>query len=212
MALQRVPGPAAADESGLTLRVRPVLQLTDDQFFELCRLNRDLRIERTAQGGLSIMAPAGGDSSALNAEITTQLGTWAKRDGTGRTFDSSGGFVLPDGAVRSPDAAWVSRARLAALSVEQRTKFLPLCPDFVIELRSPTDSLPALQDKMREYVENGARLGWLVDPLAGQVFVYRPDSPVERLAEPDSVSADPVLPGFRLEMDELRRILHPDAG
>ena len=212
MALQRVPGPAAADESGLTLRVRPVLQLTDDQFFELCRLNRDLRIERTAQGGLSIMSPAGGDSSALNAEITIQLGTWAKRDGTGRTFDSSGGFVLSDGAVRSPDAAWVSRARLAALSVEQRTKFLPLCPDFVIELRSPTDSLPALQDKMREYVANGARLGWLVDPPGAQVFVYRPDAPVERLAEPDSVSADPVLPGFRLEMDELRRILHPDAG
>ena len=157
------------------------------------------------------MSPAGGDSSALNAEITIQLGTWAKRDGTGRTFDSSGGFVLPDGAVRSPDAAWVSRARLASLTAEQRMKFLPLCPDFVIELRSPTDSLPVLQDKMREYVENGARLGWLVDPPGGQVFVYRPDAPAERLAEPDSVSADPVLRGFRLEMDELRSILHPDA-
>ena len=211
MTLQRVPGPTAADESGLTLRVRPVLQLTDDQLFDLCRLNRDLRIERTAHGGLSIMSPAGGDSSALNAEITIQLGTWAKRDGTGRTFDSSGGFVLPNGAVRSPDAAWVSRARLAALTAEQRMKFLPLCPDFVIELRSPTDSLPALRDKMREYVENGARLGWLVDPLGDQVFVHRPDCPVERLARPDRVSADPVLPGFRLDMDELRRILHPDA-
>ena len=195
----------------LTLRVRPVLQLTDDQFFELCQINRDLRIERTAQGGLSIMSPAGGDSSALNAEITIQLGTWAKRDGTGRTFDSSGGFVLPDGAVRSPDAAWVSRARLASLTAEQRMQFLPLCPDFVIELRSPTDSLPVLQDKMREYVENGARLGWLVDPPGGQVFVYRPDAPVERLVEPDSVSADPVLRGFCLEMDELRNILRPDA-
>ena len=195
----------------LTLRVRPVLQLTDDQFFELCQINRDLRIERTAQGGLSIMSPAGGDSSALNAEITIQLGTWAKRDGTGRTFDSSGGFVLPDGAVRSPDAAWVSRARLASLTAEQRMKFLPLCPDFVIELRSPTDSLPVLQDKMREYVENGARLGWLVDPPGGQVFVYRPAAPVERLVEPDSVSADPVLRGFRLEMDEIRNILRPDA-
>lgn len=211
MTLQRVPGPTAADESGLTLRVRPVLQLTDDQLFDLCRLNRDLRIERTAHGGLSIMSPAGGDSSALNAEITIQLGTWAKRDGTGRTFDSSGGFVLPNGAVRSPDAAWVSRARLAALTAEQRMKFLPLCPDFVIELRSPTDGLPALRDKMREYVENGARLGWLVDPLGDQVFVHRPDCPVERLARPDRVSADPVLPGFRLDMDELRRILHPDA-
>jgi Uma2 family endonuclease len=141
-----------------------------------------------------------------------QLGLWAKRDGTGRTFDSSGGFVLPNGAVRSPDASWVSHARLAALTAEQRKKFLALCPDFVIELRSPTDSLPLLQDKLREYVDNGARLGWLIDPLGGQVFVYRPDSPVERLQEPDRVSADPLLPGFRLEMDELQRIVHPQAG
>ena len=212
MALQPVPGPVPAEGSALVVHVRPVVRLTDDQFYELCRLNRELRIERTAQGGLSIMPPAGGDSSALNAEITMQLGLWAKRDGTGRTFDSSGGFVLPNGAVRSPDASWVSHARLAALTAEQRKKFLALCPDFVIELRSPTDSLPLLQDKLREYVDNGARLGWLIDPLGGQVFVYRPDSPVERLQEPDRVSADPLLPGFRLEMDELQRIVHPQAG
>ena len=212
MILQHVPDPAPAEGSSLILRVRPVLQLTDDQFFDLCRLNRELRIERTAQGGLSIMSPAGGDSSAQNAQITIQLGVWAERDGTGRVFDSSGGFVLPNGAVRAPDAAWVGHARLASLTAGQRTKFLPLCPDFVVELRSQTDDLPSLRDKMREYVENGARLGWLVDPLDDQVFVYRPDAPVERLEAPDRVSADPVLPGFRLEMDKIRRIVRPDAG
>jgi len=212
VALQQVLGAMPAAGAGLLVRVRPVLQLTDDQFYELCQLNRELRIERTAQGGLSIMAPAAGDSSALNAEITIQLGVWAKRDGTGRTFDSSGGFVLSNGAVRSPDAAWVSHDRLASLTAEQRKRFLPLCPDFVVELRSPTDSLPLLQGKMREYMENGARLGWLIDPPGGQVFVYRPDSPVERLPGPDRVSADPLLPGFRLEMDELRRAVRPHAG
>ena len=150
------------------------------------------------------MPPAGADTSRKNAELAVQLGIWAKRDGTGVTFDSSGGFRLPNGAVRSPDASWVGRTRLAGLSAEERTKFLPLCPDFVVELRSPSDRLPVLRDKMREYVDNGARLGWLIDPLGGQVFVYRPGASVERLEEPDHVSADPVLPGFRLDMEEIR--------
>ena len=149
------------------------------------------------------MAPAGGDTSAKNAEITIQLGLWAKRDGTGQTFDSSGGFVLSNGATRSPDASWVRHGPLAALTAEERARFLPLCPDFVIELRSPSDGLSELQDKMREYMENGAQLGWLIDPLGDQVFVYRPGARVERLEEPDSVSADPVLPGFRLELAEI---------
>ena len=207
-ALQPIPGqplhrPMSAESTAVLLRLPPDLHLTDDQFYEFCRLNRELRIERTAQGGLVIMAPAGGDASDKNAEITMQLRLWAKRDGTGRTFDSSGGFVLPNGATRSPDASWVRHGRLAALTAEERAKFLPLCPDFVIELRSLTDGLSALQDKMSEYMENGAQLGWLIDPLGGQVFVYRPGAPVERLEEPDSVSADPVLPGFRLELAEL---------
>ena len=192
-----------AECTAVLLHLPPDLHLSDDQFYEFCRLNRDLRIERTAQGVLVITAPAGGDASDKNAEITMQLRLWAKRDATGRTFDSSGGFVLPNGATRSPDASWVRHGRLAALTAEERAKFLPLCPDFVIELRSPTDGLPALQDKMREYTENGAQLGWLVDPLAGQVFVYRPGAPVERLEEPNSVSADPVLPGFHLELAEI---------
>ena len=193
----------AANGSALLVRLPPPLSLTDDLFFEFCRLNRELRIERTAGGELSIVAPAGGDSSDRHAEITFQLRLWAKRDGTGRTFDSSGGFRLPSGAVRSPDASWVSNARLAVLTEEQRARFIPLCPDFVVELRSSSDSLPALQEKMREYMDNGARLGWLIDPPGGRVFVYRLDLPPEQLAAPASVSAEPVLSGFRLEMDEI---------
>ena len=128
---------------------------------------------------------------------------WAKRDGTGRTFDSSGGFRLPNGAVRSPDASWIANARLATLTAGQRERFIPLCPDFVVELRSPSDSLSALHDKIGEYMENGARLGWLIDPPGRQVFVYRPGSPPERLEAPPGLSADSVLPGFRMATDEI---------
>lgn len=197
----RVPAPTAG--SALLVRFPPGLCLSDGRFYELCRLNRELRIERTVGGELSIMAPAGGESSDRNAEIAFQLRRWAKRDGTGRTFDSSGGFRLPNGAVRSPDASWIGAGRLAALTDGQRERFIPLCPDFVVELRSPSDSLSALHDKMGEYMDNGARLGWLIDPPGRQVFVYRPDSPPERLDAPASVAADAVLPGFRLEMDEI---------
>ena len=149
------------------------------------------------------MPPAGGETSDRNSEINMQLRLWAKRDGTGVTFDSSGGFILPSRAMRSPDAAWVPRERFAALAVEQRTKFPPLCPDFVVELRSPTDGLPALRGKMHEYIANGTRLGWLIDPRERQVHVYRPESPVEVLHRPRRVSGDPLLPGFSLEMDEI---------
>ena len=207
-ALQPIPSqplhrPVSVGSTSLLLRLPPSLHLTDDQFYEFCRLNRELRIERTAQGELWIMAPAGWDSSRRNLEIAIQLGLWAKRDGTGVAVDSSAGYLLPSGAGRAPDASWVRHDRLAALTAEERAKFLPLCPDFVIELRSPTDGLSALQDKMREYMDNGTQLGWLIDPLGDQVFVYRPGAPVERLEEPDSVSADPLLPGFRLELDEI---------
>ena len=197
----RVPVPAKG--SALLVRFPPALCLSDDRFYEVCRLNRELRIERTAAGELSIMAPTGGDSSDRNAEIAFQLRRWAKRDGTGRTFDSSGGFRLPNGAVRSPDASWIGNARLASLTDDQRETFIPLCPDFVVELRSPSDSLSALHDKMGEYLENGARLGWLIDPPGRQVFVYRPGSTPQRLEAPASVSADSVLPGFRMATDEI---------
>ena len=146
------------------------------------------------------MPPTGGDTSELNAEITMQLRLWAKRDGSGTTFDSSGGFLLPNSAVRSPDAAWLKKERLAELSAEQKMKFIPLCPDFVIELCSPSDSLNALQDKMREYIDNGVQLGWLVDPAYKRVYIYRPQTPVEELQNPETVSDDPLLPGFALNL------------
>jgi Uma2 family endonuclease len=187
----------------ITLRLRPVIDLTSDQLLELSSLNDDLRLELTAQGELIVMAPAGSGSSDRNAEITFQLRGWAKRDGTGVSYDATGGFDLPDGSTLSPDGAWVRKSRLEALTPEQREKYLPLCPDFVIELRSPSDRLSALQRKMRQYLANGARLGWLIDPFTKQVEIYRPDTPVERLDHPPSVSADPVLPGFVFDLREI---------
>ncbi len=200
----RLPdAPVSPEGVVLSLKLHPVIRLSDDEFFEFCGLNRDLRIERTAGGGITIMPPTGGETSDRNAEITMQLRLWAKRDGTGVTFDSSGAFVLPNGAILSPDAAWVSRDRFAALTAEQRAKFPPLCPDFVVELRSPSDRLPALQSKMQEYIDNGVRLGWLIDSREGQVHVYRSESPVELLQRPQGLSADPLLPGFTLEMADI---------
>ena len=187
----------------LVVRLRPILELTDKQLQEFSGLNRDLRIERDARGDLIIMPPAGGETGEQNAEIAMQLRLWAKRDGTGTTFDSSGGFRLPNGAIRSPDAAWVSHSRLATLTPEQRKRFLPLCPDFVIELRSPTDSLVAVQAKLAEYIANGARLGWLLDAPAKRVYIYRPGAPVQEVGNPDTLTGDPVLPGFVLDLHEV---------
>jgi Uma2 family endonuclease len=191
----------------VVLRLTPVINLTDDQLFELCQLNRDWRIEYTAQGELIVMPPTGGETGSQNSEITFQVQSWTRGDQTGIAFDSSTGFKLPNGATRSPDAAWVRRSRLAGLTREQKQKFLPLCPDFVIELRSPTDNLQAVLVKMQEYLDNGAQLGWLLDPQTRRVRVYRPQRPPEILEAPSSVSADPVLPGFVLN---LRKIWEPD--
>jgi Uma2 family endonuclease len=191
----------------VVLKLKPAINLTDDQLFELCQLNGDWRIEYTAQGELIVMPPTGGETSNRNAEITFQVQSWTRQDQTGVAFDSSGGFKLPNGATRSPDAAWVRRSRLAGLTREQKQKFLPLCPDFAIELRSPTDNLRAVLDKMQEYLDNGAQLGWLLDPLTRRVHVYRPQCPPEILEAPSTVSADPLLPGFVLD---LRKIWEPD--
>ena len=187
----------------LVLRLRPALELSEDQFFALCQLNRGLRIERNAEGELLIMPPTGGGTGRRNAEITRQLGNWAVRDGTGLVFDSSTGFRLPNTAVRAPDAAWMRRSLLDAIPIERQEEFIPACPDFVLELRSPSDQLRDVQAKMREYLANGAQLGWLLDPGPHRVYVYRPDAPVERPNNPDTVSADPVMPGFVLELREV---------
>ena len=191
----------------VVLKLKPAINLTDDQLFELCQLNRDWRIEYTAQGELIVMPPTGGETSNRNAELTYQVQAWTRRDQAGVAFDSSGGFKLPNGATRSPDAAWVRRSRLAGLTREQKQKFLPLCPDFVIELRSPTDNLRAVLDKMQEYLDNGAQLGWLLDPLMRRVHVYLPQRSPEILEAPSTVSADPLLPGFVLD---LQKIWEPD--
>ncbi len=177
--------------------------LTDEQFYQLCQDNEDLRLELTAEGELIIMAPTGGTTGSRNATITYQITSWAIKDGTGLSFDSSTMFILPNGTKRSPDGSWVSRERWDALSQEERDKFVPLCPDFVLELRSASDSLSFLQDKMDEYISNGAGLGFLLDPKAKRAYVYRPGQPVESLDNARTVSGDPVLPGFVLDLKDI---------
>jgi Uma2 family endonuclease len=184
----------------MNLEVGAAFRLTDDELFDLCARNRELRIERNAQGDLIVMTPAGSESSHRTLEIATALHSWAKRDGTGVAFDSSGGFLLPNGGMRAPDASWVRRDRLADFPAEAKKRFLPVCPDFVVELRSPSDSLAEQQAKMEEYRDASARLGWLVDPEARRVHVYRQGVPVEILEGPTSVSGEPVLPGFVLDL------------
>jgi Uma2 family endonuclease len=193
------------DEIGLplVLRLAPVIELSDDQLLELCAINSELWIERNAQGELLLMPPAGSETGSREVGITGQLWSWARRDGTGVAFGPSAGFSLPNGAIRAADAAWIARARWEALSAEAREKFAPICPDFVVELRSPTDRLRTLQDKLAEWIANGARLGWLIDRGPRHVYVYRPDAPVEQLDAPTTLSADPVLPGFVLDLGEV---------
>ena len=189
--------------TSLTLELKSAdIELNDKQFYRLCQANRDLRLERTAEGRLIIMPPTGWETGNRNFRIAQQLGNWADADGTGIGFDSSTGFRLPNGAVRSPDAAWVKRARLEALNPKPE-EFLPLCPDFVIELRSASDALPMLQEKMREYLSNGLRFGWLIDLQGRQVEIYRSDRAVEVVAAPMQLSAEPVLPGFSLDLTQI---------
>lgn len=182
------------------LRFRPLYAMTPDEFYEFCQQNPDMWAELTSQGVVVFMPPAGGTSSAANALIIAALIKWALHNNEGVVFDSSAGFILPNGAVRSPDASWVYRDRLARLTPKQIKRFLPLCPDFVSEVASPSDRLADLQAKMEEYVANGAQLGWLIFPDAQTVYVYRPDQPVQRLDDVAEVDAAPVLAGFTLDL------------
>lgn len=161
------------------------LNMTGDQFLQFCADNRDLRMELTAEKELIIMPPAGAITGGQNSELTADVAIWARQDGTGKAFDSSTGFTLPSGAVRSPDVSWILLSRWETLTEAEQRRFSPICPDFVIELRSPSDSLSDTQAKMVEYMENGARLGWLLDPQARQVHIYRPGQEVEVLDQPD---------------------------
>lgn len=187
----------------LTLNLPESEPMTDKQFYEFCAVNRELRIERLASGDVIVMPPTFSDTGNRNLKIVQQLANWSDRDGTGEVFDSSTGFTLPNGAVRSPDASWIQLERWNALSDEQKASFAPICPDFAIELRSPSDRLGDLQDKMQEYIANGTSLGWLVDRQNRKVYIYRPDREPEILDNPETVSGDPELPGFTLQMAKI---------
>ena len=177
--------------------------MTDDQLFEFCQIHQDLRIERTADAELIIMPAAGGETGNRNAILTASLTVWALQDDTGEVFDSSTGFYLPNGAMRSPDGSWVNRSKLTQLTAEQKEKFLPICPEFVVELMSPSDNLATVCDKMQEYIDNGAQLGWLLDPRGQTAHIYRPNQPVEILDSPSQLYGDPVLPGFVLNLERI---------
>lgn len=191
--------------TAITVSLKAIFDLTDEAFYELCRSNPDVKFERTATGDLIVMSPTGGESGQRNADIIIDLGLWNRQTQLGVTFDSSTGFKLPNGAERCPDASWVRGDRWEALTPEQRRKFPPLAPDFVVELRSASDDLDSLQAKMQEYIDNGVQLGWLINPQDQQVEIYRPAQPVEVLQSPQSLSGEAVLPGFSLD---LSRILH----
>jgi Uma2 family endonuclease len=186
--------------NALTVNLKSLIEMTDEQFFQLCQNNRELRFERNANGELIIMPPTGGETGNRNGRITQQLMNWTDADGTGIAFDSSTCFKLPNGADRSPDASWIKLERWDALTDEEKQKFPPICPDFVIELLSPSDSLKTTQEKMQEYIDNGVGLGILINRKSCQVEIYRPGKEVEVLDSPATVLGGDVLKGFVLNL------------
>ena len=187
----------------LTLNLQSLMEITDEQFYQLCHANRDLKFERTAKGEILVMAPTGSETGGRNAGLTAQLWFWNQQTRLGKSFDSSTGFRLPNGADRSPDAAWVRRDRWDALTAAQKRKFAPICPDFVVELCSPNDDIEDVQAKMSEYLANGIRLGWLIDPETRRIEIYRSSQPVEILHNPATISGEDVLPGFILDLQPI---------
>ena len=179
------------------------INLTDEQFWLLCHRNREYRFEMNAQGELTIIPPTGSDTGRRNFDIIVQLGIWNKKNKLGVAFESSTGFTLPNGAKRSPDASWIELSRWNSLTTEEQEKFAPICPDFVVELHSKTDALKPLQDKMREYIDNGASLGWLIDRQNQQVEIYRVNQPVETVKSPNSLSGENILPNFTLDLTKI---------
>ncbi|HSH01411.1 MAG TPA: Uma2 family endonuclease [Anaerolineae bacterium] len=180
------------------------IPLSDDVLFAFCQNNRELRLERTPSGELLIMSPTGGQTGQRNAELILQMMLWAKKDKSGLVFDSSTGFRLPNGAVRSPDASWVQLARLQQLTASDKQKFLPLCPDFLVELCSPSDDLSTIQAKMQEYIDAGAHLGWLIYPPKQQIWIYTTQNPKgQLLTNPDHVDTIPPIPPFTLDLNPI---------
>ncbi|WP_295401389.1 Uma2 family endonuclease [uncultured Thiocystis sp.] len=190
-----VPTPGRID-----LQLPSEMPRDDDWLFALCQANRALRIERTSQGDLEIMSPTGAETGARNSELNRHVGNWAAADGRGRVFDSSTGFLLPNGAMRSPDLAWVQRVRLAELSAPQKRQFLPLAPDALIELASPSDAPETLHAKMREWRDNGVRLGWLILPEQRQVWRYTPEAEPVCLDHPAELRDEDLLPGLAVPL------------
>lgn len=179
------------------------LTISHEQFVQLAWVNQNLQLERTATGELIVMPPTGSDTGNKNADILGQLWLWNRQTQLGQIFDSSSGFHLPNGADRSPDVSWISQDRWDTLTPEEKSGFAPLCPDFVLELRSKNDSLESLQQKMQEYQENGAKLGWLIDRSRKKVEIYRPKKSVEVQNSPNSLSGEDILPGFTLDLSEI---------
>jgi Uma2 family endonuclease len=183
-----------------TLNLDSAIELSDDQFYQLCRNNPDLKFERTAQGELIVMPPTGGETGRRNSSLIVDVGIWNRKTQLGQVFDSSTCFKLPNGADRSPDVSWIQQNRWDALTPEQKEKFPPICPDFVVELMSPSDTLKVVRAKMQEYIDNGAKLGWLLNRKDRQIEVYRANQDVEILQFPTSLSGETVLPGFILDL------------
>ncbi len=190
-------------ETQAPLRLRPEHQMSDDEYFEFCAANDGLRIERTSDGDILIMAPTGGETGYRNTSLTGQLYVWTQRDGRGKSFDSNAEFILPDTSALSPDASWIENSRLQTLSRDRKRKFIPLCPDFVVELTSPSDRLLDVQEKMLQWMANGAQLGWLIDADRQTVFIYRPDRKPEQLTGVDAVHGEGPVSGFVLELGDI---------
>ncbi len=193
-------GTSRRRRDAIPLVVPKGLRVSDRAFWRLCQANRDLRLERNANGELIVMPPAAADSSNRNMSISGQLWHWNQQAGLGVGFDSSAGFTLPNTAIRGPDASWMTKDRWDALPKVERERFAHICPDFVVELRSKSDDMSTLGKKMEEYLAQGVRLGWLIDPRSGTVEIYRPGRPVEKLDKPATLSGEDVLPGFVLDL------------
>lgn len=190
-------------DTELQVRFPEEVPLDGEAFFGFCQANRNLRIERDASGKVIIMPPVGSETSGRNASLTAQLYNWAKKDGTGKAFDATGGFELPNGATRNPDGAWISLNQWNRVPAQNRRRFANICPEFVLELRSETDRLPTLKAKMEEYLANGAKLGFLIDPFDAKAYVFRPHRDPEVLNRPASLSAEPEMPGLVFDLGDV---------
>jgi Uma2 family endonuclease len=189
--------------TALTLNINSIINLTKEQFYQLCEENPDLKLERNPQGELIIMPPTGGETGRSNVNLILQVASWNEQNQLGEVFDSSTGFTLPSGADRSPDVSWVEKSRWDALTKEQKERFIPLCPDFVIEILSPNDSLKKTQQKMQEYIDNGCSLGWLLNRKKQEVEIFRPGKDVEILSLPQTLSGESILPGLIVNLQKI---------